>query len=387
MLLCQHSNTQAFLFFSPANKPCSDFFMDFINPINYVKDNLVYEHSDIMGRIWRCYSPGAFFIFKIFAKLTSSISNANYVQVQYMLASICLTFLSCLIVILINSALKTKNNIDKILFCLAFLSSQMFLFSFERANIIILSMLLSAFFIFNYNSENKIIKELSLLSLATAFMLKISPLILVLLLIYNKDYKGFIRTIIYSVLLMILPAFSYPRSLETLITFKDNAKLFCEYKLGDSSLLGKGLLFSIFPDQVQIINCLIYFIATIMLCCSFFYKKIWRKVLALVLFIIFIPNGVELYALLYFLPVIILYFNEPDKEKDDYKYLVYFLILFFQIQIVIGHMNLTPIIRNLVLLIMLMKESMYGIKYFKENAILKDLFIKIKKNKLFRKNI
>ena len=93
----------------------------------------------------------------------------------------------------------------KLLVAIASLLTAPFLFSVERGNSIILVIALMMAFFFGYDSENKVVKELSLIALAVAAALKISPALLGIILIYKKDWKAAVRTIIYGIIMFFGP--------------------------------------------------------------------------------------------------------------------------------------------------------------------------------------
>ena len=91
---------------------------------------------------------------------------------------------------------KKKYRIWLIILVLA---SVPFMFQFERANIIFISLLGSmAFFVWK-DSENKILKEFALICLALSAALKIYPAIFGLLLVKEKRYRETLRLNIYGV--------------------------------------------------------------------------------------------------------------------------------------------------------------------------------------------
>lgn len=377
------SEIQYFLFFNGKNPFC-DTFADFYNPIRYVRDYFAFEYLNDNVKMWSCYTPGAFLFYKFFALITQKIQFLHNVSVFY--ASVFLTTTTIFIIFLISKTLKINSNIDKILFIIAFLTSGIFLYTYERANIILLSVLFSTFFIFYYDSKNKLLKELSLIALALAFVIKISPAILGLLLIYKKDYKSAFRTAFYSVFLFIIPIIAYPRGLETLLTFKENIGLLSQNIIYSNEIqalpvgknivhlllltfsdvsLSKDFIFSLYKFSSTII----YLLCVTGLLFTFFYKSLWRKVLMLILCIMLIPAVNSFYVLIYLLPVMILFFNEKNHSKTDYLYILYFIIIFTPLQIVNVSLNkhYSIVLINLTVIIMLLDQIIFSIKAFYHN--------------------
>ena len=91
---------------------------------------------------------------------------------------------------------KNGNKAVKIMSSIAFCLSMPVIFTIERANFLLMTLFFILFYIFNNDSENKIRRELALISLAMASALKLTPAVLGILLLYNKQWKEAIRTVI-----------------------------------------------------------------------------------------------------------------------------------------------------------------------------------------------
>ena len=373
---------QAYLFFDNLN-PFGNTFADFTGPVKHSAENLVYEYLTDAIKQWCCYPPLAFLFFGFFANFIQHVNYENMYNIENFMVSIFLTFTTLLIFFLFKNNIKTDNKIDKILFCFALILSHVYLFAYERGNLILSALLLTGFYIFYYDSKNKILKELSLISLGVAFAIKISPAIFGLLLIYKKDYKSAFRLFLYGVAFFILPALFFPRGIETLLTFKENILLFSKNMVHAKSLyalsLGKGYLTnffgSVFPIENvnRIINYIVYSLVGFEIFCSFFYKEFWRKILVLTLALIFLPSVSSFYVLLYLFPVIVLFFNEKEDFKNRYFYFISFLLILCPIQLVIGGINYSITLKHIIVLLMLFCEFLYGVEYLKNSDWLKVL--------------
>lgn len=100
---------------------------------------------------------------------------------------------------------KNGNKAVKIMTSIAFCLSMPVIFTIERANFLLMTLFFILFYIFNYDSENKTRRELALISLAMASALKLTPAVLGILLLYNKQWKEAIRTVIYGLILGMVP--------------------------------------------------------------------------------------------------------------------------------------------------------------------------------------
>lgn len=317
-------------------------FADFFFPTIHSTNLLPYEYLNDETRMWICYPPLVYAVFNFFDVLAKSIFLDDTVKVKMFLASAFTGFFLFSMFLLIFNKLNIKSNIEKYLFCVALFVSGPFLFSMERANIVLYSVLFSSFFIFFYDSKNKFLKEMAVFLLACASVFKIMPAIFAMLLIYKKDYKAVFRFIVYFILLFILPSLIYPTGLFSLLQFKNNLALFMIEKSHDLRVgIGKGfwvsLICNYFPtlhfNTINTILSLIYFvIGGIGLVFSFFYKSFWRKILLFTLLIIVSTSVSMHYILLYFIPVLILFFSEKEQAECRNIYLIGFIVIFLTVQ-------------------------------------------------------
>lgn len=102
--------------------------------------------------------------------------------------------------------------------CFGIIFNYGMLYAYERGNIVIYSFICSMMFVFFQNSKNKYMREIALMSLAFAAGLKIYPAFLGCLL-YNKEYKRAIRTVIYGIIMFIVPFFAFQEKLSGLPIF------------------------------------------------------------------------------------------------------------------------------------------------------------------------
>ena len=103
--------------------------------------------------------------------------------------------------------------------CFGIIFNYGMLYAYERGNIVIYSFICSMMFVFFQNSKNKYMREIALMSLAFAAGLKIYPAFLGCLLLYNKEYKRAIRTVIYGIIMFIVPFFAFQEKLSGLPIF------------------------------------------------------------------------------------------------------------------------------------------------------------------------
>lgn len=106
-----------------------------------------------------------------------------------------------LFAILVKKILKEQSNI--LIFCLIF--SHAMLQIIDRGNVIIISFVFTLIFYLNHENSNKLIKELSLISLAISFGFKLYPAFFGIILFKKKQYKEAFRTILYGIILTFIP--------------------------------------------------------------------------------------------------------------------------------------------------------------------------------------
>lgn len=391
--LCLGDANQAKVFFTGAF-PCDDLFADFIKPVAHSSKYLSYEFL-FSDKRWICYTPFAYFFFHIFDIITQHINSADPTNAKILFSSLYLMISSCCLIMLNFINLKSFSNVDKVFYSLAILCSYVYLFSVERANLIIAVMLFIYYFVFFYNSKNKILKEFAIIALAVATVLKISPIVFAWLLLLNRDYRAIFRYIAYLVILFILPCLAFPRGIESLLTVADNLKLLAKfYEMSMISGIGKffsneflyGLGFP-FAKANMITTCMYVVISAFCILSSFFYKKLWQKVLLLSLLLILIPSVSHEYTLLYFIPVLSLYLIDENKTKFDYLYLVWFLMIFNTFRI--DYRFVTP--RGLVeiaVICLVLQLLLYSVVVLYKNKVEYERFLKkyINLLKIFIKN-
>lgn len=106
-----------------------------------------------------------------------------------------------LFVILIKKISNNKSN----LFILCLLFSHAMIQILEHGNIIIISFVFAMIFYLYHDSDNPLVKELSLISLAVSFGFKLYPAVFGIILIKKKQYTESIRAILYGIALTIIP--------------------------------------------------------------------------------------------------------------------------------------------------------------------------------------
>lgn len=235
-----------------------------------------------------------------------------------MILLLCLFALYCFIKITIDKTFKSPENYSGILF-LGFIFSFPMIFTIERGNIILLSMILVGFYSIGINSENKFIREIGLICLAMAACLKLYPAVFGFILIKRRKFKMAIRAIIYGLFTFFLPFWHFGGIYAI--------KLFIRNILNTTNLaagFGYGFRVGLFKF-IDLINDLfktsinnnIVLITTIFLliCIFVFTKRDWVAWMCMSLFCILIPENSFTYSLIFLIIPITIFLS---SEKYDY---------------------------------------------------------------------
>ena len=335
MLLTGHGNP---MFFG-LKKPCDSLFDDYKCLTGAVYNLLPFESLYPWAKGGYSYPPSGYLFYAFWGNVINRINPLDISSTELLFASLYLTFCISSLFLLIFDFTKNISKFDRYLFCTALFASGIFLFAYERANMIIITFLFLTFFIFYYNSRNKILKELALISLAAAISFKLSPAIFGMLLLWDKDFKAIFRLIFYTVVLFVVPALFYPGGLEVIKIFIENLQLQSQIIIGSFSVPGLGksfinnLLIANSGCDMETANKIsthwISLIGIASLITTFFFKEKWKKAFLLSFLMVVIPALSYGYVLIYFVPVMVLYFMEEKHSKTDLLFLLWFIIIFW----------------------------------------------------------
>ena len=200
-------NTLYGLFFSDPN----DTGMDFFNIAAMLKIGNPYDFVEFGA----FYPPLCYLIIQIFAAIIPFKKDdyaSGYVFSREIKASqaglmvfIFYTVLSLIVLSYIIYKMVGKNEYEKIFLVISTLLFAPIIFTIERGNIIIFSLIFMLIFIYWYDNENKVKKEIALISLAISIVLKIYPIFFVIILLKQKKYKEMLRLLIYGIVLFFGP--------------------------------------------------------------------------------------------------------------------------------------------------------------------------------------
>lgn len=206
--------------------------MDFFHSIEYVKGRKPYTDWNVL------YPPLAnlvfYFFFYLIPRGVSDNWPSDFLESVYMrgtdydlrthqapllIFTLYLIFIACffifVIVLTLNKFSYTKANCVAMCMLLSYGN----MYAIERGNNVWLVFPLVLFFANFMDSNNKIVRELALLSLAAAIGLKLYPAFFAMLLIIDGKYKEFVRLVLYSLLLIIVPFFFFKDDFYSLFSY------------------------------------------------------------------------------------------------------------------------------------------------------------------------
>ncbi len=322
---------------------CNNFFADITNPMGYAAHRNVYNETYYFGGSERAYPPISYVIAYCFSRIIDMqpYFDANffwdlYKDPQILIILIIAIIINMLIIYEIVRSYKEGNNAVKIATALAVCVSMPVLFTIERANLLLLTIVFVFFYIFNYDSENRIRKELALMSLAIAASFKLTPAVLGILLLYNKQWKEAVRVIIYGVIFGILPFLFFEGGFSNIAQMFKNASMnLASYSSAEGTTL-VAVLVSFGAEatehMMKVVQNITYVIGAILLFEAFFFNKKWETILAVTMVLIIVPSHSGYYCIIYILPALIAFLNAKEHSYWDLLILMamFFIVNDFQ---------------------------------------------------------
>ena len=308
-----------------------DFFMDFFNSIRDASDFDVYSKgatltplaSLLFHLLSRMMSPDV--AATPFAKRYSMQSNQQAIVLYFVFMLICIISLSFIIK---NYLQGEKNKALATVLSFGFIFIYPLFYAVERGNIIVPAMVCTAFFAFFNDSKSAAIRNLSYIVFAFGAALKFYPIVFLLLLVQQKRYKAALKTLIYFLVLFILPGFLY-HGVGLLDYFKNLAAYAAENKWGQSfsivsitglvTQLGGGKTVAVIAE---IVTCLI---AAFMV---FLAPKKWQKLALLAYIAVNLRLVASVYSLVFFIIPFVVFLSADNKKRTfDWGYFVLFCLL------------------------------------------------------------
>jgi hypothetical protein len=324
-----------------------DFLADTLNVVGYSSERDVYHNMMYTGLEEKAYPPLTYVMMYFFSRLVDmpKYYEQNYFLNMYTEPLLLIMYMiyATVIAVMFYEIVRTcKNgsNAVKIWTAAAVMVSMPVIYSYERANTIILTTFCVMFYIFYYDSENRIMREIALICLAVATAFKMTPAVLGILLLYNRQWKEAVRAVIYGVIVVVLPFLFFEGG------FSNIAQMFANMQanVGNyTSADGATLYAAVLSFGAQASDSLetamkyvTYAVCLFLLIVALFYRKRWMRIAAVCLVLIILPSHSGYYCIMYFIPAIVAFLNEEEHSLSELLILFASLLIMYDIQSTTG---------------------------------------------------
>ena len=293
-----------------------DFFADITNVIGYSANRNTYVETYYLGACERAYPAIVYLMAYMLSRIIDMqpYFDNDYFLDMYQDTRILIIIILILIVnmIALYELIRSCKNGNKA--------------------VKMMTLFFILFYIFNYDSENKTRRELALISLAMASALKLTPAVLGILLLYNKQWKEAIRTVIYGLILGMVPFLFFHGGLVNIGRMFHNAALNVQaYSSTEGTTIVAALVafgVNATDGMIKIVKCITYVIVLLLFIQCLFYKEKWEVIMAVSMVLIIAPSHSGYYCIMYLIPAAIAFLNAKEHSYSD------LLILFSIILIV-----------------------------------------------------
>ncbi len=339
------SEHQFFIFFHKGG----NYMADLYNVLIYSMEKNPYG-SGLQGIPERAYLPLSYLICFWIAKLAhiehyyegydGTIQSMDSIPIAI---GVYVVFVMLMLVMLQLYDMLQAGRGYKLAISMVMMLSGAMLFAYERGILVLLSVSGMILFLHTYDCENKKLREFGYFGLAFAAALKGYPALLGLLLIDRHEWKEMVRLILYGVILSFGPFLLLQGGLSNIPVWLNNVKANSEtYLFLEQPKLGYLYFIAYAKDVTEDWQNAMYHmwkpivtgVSVLGAVSSYFQSKKWLQIGTLVCIILMYPSNSGFYCLLYMLPVIILYLNEPEKTWTDLLYLPIFIVMLSPYQIV-----------------------------------------------------
>lgn len=338
---------QADVFFSRTR----DFFADYLNVHNMAVNRNPYWFGLVDPRpAEHGYPPLCYALFYLFARFDwgaeqtivgHTLSGVGYSAMELAIACVIISITSILFFLLLREGYRKKGAVG-LLLPAAFIGSSAFLFALERGNIIILAADFTMFFLLAYRSENRVVREAALISLALATALKGYPALMGMLLLFDRRFAAAVRAALYALLLIFAPFLLFTGGFGNIHLWIQNIQANSRaYRMVGARFGFRALPF-LFGNTIPsamldtVFSSIDKLFCVVALCTCFFQKQYWKRVLLLALALICVQtNNGEYLGLYLFLPIVY-FFDAEHTSREDIAYLVAFILILNPFQIIIS---------------------------------------------------
>lgn len=333
-------------FFSLLHSDPDDTFMDFFNSIYDAQHGNPYLERGVI------YPPLTYVYYKLWGLLlppwgemetkAKAVSESMRGEVFWrnsqsgIIVAFLMTILTVLLLhrVLMQALSETGRSRKTVWWVL--LGSVPFWFAYERGNLALQTLLFLAYFVNNYRSENKIKRELALISLSVAVAFKIYPVVFGVLLLLDKKYKEAARCVLYGVLLFFLPFLlfgrlkSFPIMLSNIMS---TTQMMTQKGFGYKVNIDNTLAFLMEPFQAQPSAAVSLTVKLLLAACMVFVllftRKDWQRYMVLSAVMMVFPGFSYAYTLVFAaIPLLAFLAGKPKATAVNMLFSLLFLCMF-----------------------------------------------------------
>lgn len=356
----------------------ADLFADFFNLQIYIYDNDVY-HNMYKGLEQKNYFPLAYVVLALFSGFEDySRMTLDEVYSSHPAMISCVLFTLFSVLLFYHSLNKIVKLDGKMIFIISF--SSIFLFTIERANLIMLAAAAAFYFIAYKDSDNRMLRYFALLSLCFSVVLKGYPVVLGLYLLLDKRYKDILSCIVITILLAFIPFLFFKHGFNNIPQFISNVQMNNHaYDEGIYPRFGlvviNKLFFSALHSYDTIFASIGYYISKYLvallslLSILLFFKERnpWKKLMIISIIIAYLPSNNGFYCGIYFFPSLILFLKDNKNTRKDFIYMLLYCLLLNPVQIVVRGMAISWMMSNLAMLAMWLLLIIDSLKSWRES--------------------
>lgn len=326
-----------------------DSFMDLFNSI------AVYVTPNTVKRVPGIYPPFAELPYKITAILLkrrgvdfASLGREGALMIKESLPGAVVLMVYILMFTLpwfsLVFVMVNGNSARKFFYAFIFSLCGIVIWSIERGNTIIYAFLFTVFFVYFIQYDSKKIKLLACICLVIAAGIKLYPAIFGLLILNKKNLKqvlvcmiAFLLFYFIGFLLMGYSIKHLGREFTNVLTFGSSTTTYAmglNVSIKNLFLLVNGFIFRLSHHAVPKITSDKFFVLLQFLCLAcgiftaIFSKEYWKKLFALSMLCIYIPNFSGQYTMIFLLIPLVYYINDISDDSSCTKLNVFFPIGF-----------------------------------------------------------
>lgn len=242
---------------------------------------------------------------------------------------------TCIIIYCLLKPKEIKSLVDRYFYIVLMAGTVPFWYCYERGNIILQTLMFLLIFIRFYKSENRVLKEIALISLALATAIKIYPVFFGLLLIKNKMWKESLRAVLYGIAFFFLPFIVFggldavKLMVENIFSTDAKMKAFgfgCKVNLSNTLAFLSELTGIEFTVSRTFCFVFVFILGGIVF---LFSKEAWKLEAVLGAAVILIAGFSYTYTLLYMvIPLVTFFDSRSQRGAIDCFYMILFVCMF-----------------------------------------------------------